>query len=150
MRAPSSVIGLVTAMSSSAGNVTNSAPIVTMPMITTTTKAALQPRLSPSQVANGTPRTLATDNPRRTRPTALARLRGPARCAATRAATPKYAPCGSPATNLATMSVPKFGASTVAALPTVNATISAINSVRRDIRAVSAAMSGAPTTTPSA
>lgn len=48
------------------------------------------------------------------------------------------------------MSVPKFGANTVAALPTVNATISPINSVRRDIRAVSAAMSGAPTTTPSA
>ncbi|SKW12657.1 Uncharacterised protein [Mycobacteroides abscessus subsp. abscessus] len=43
----------------------------------------------PSQVATGTPTTLATERPSMVCPTALARSPGPARCAATRAATPK-------------------------------------------------------------
>ena len=57
---------------------------------------------------------------------------------------------GNPATKRAIISVVYEGAKTEAALPTVNATMSAINRVRRGTRAVSAAISGAPTTTPSA
>ena len=149
-RAPSSVTGLVTRMSRNDGRLRIRAATVATPTTTTTRNALRQPKCSPSQAAIGTPATLATARPSMTCPIALARLPGPARCAATRAATPKYAPCGRPATNRAATSRPKDGASTVATLPTVKATIRPISKVRRDIRAVRAAMSGAPTTTPSA
>jgi len=52
-------------------------------------KAARQPSAWPSHVAAGTPTTFATLRPSRTRDTARARRSGPARSAATSAATPK-------------------------------------------------------------
>ena len=91
-------------ISVSPGKNRNNAATVTTPMTATTAKAERQPTVLPSQVATGTPTTLATDKPSMVCPTALARSPGPARCAATSAATPKYAPCGSPATNLEAIS----------------------------------------------
>ena len=79
---------------------------VTAPMTTTTPIAYRQLRAVPSQVTSGTPMTLATERPMSTCPTARPRSAGPARCAATSAATPKKAPCGRPATKRAAISVP--------------------------------------------
>ena len=63
---------------------------------------------------------------------------------------PKNAPCGRPATKRAAISVPYVGAKTLTRLPSVKTTIRPSSSVLRSTRAVSDAMSGAPTTTPSA
>ena len=103
-----------------------------------------------SQEAIGTPTTVATVNPVITCATALARFRGPIRNEATIAATPKNAPCGRPATNRATISIPYDGANMLARLLSVKTAISPNSTVFLGIRAVRAAISGAPTTTPSA
>ena len=147
--APSSTRTLVVGIDS-VGTQAARATMVATPITATSTNAARQPSAMPSHEAAGTPTTFATDRPSITCPTAFARFRGPAMCAATSAATPKYAPCGRPATNRATRRSPYDGARTVARFPTVNATISAISRARRGTRAVSAAMVGAPTTTPRA
>ncbi len=119
-------------------------------MTATSVNALRHPSACPIQVATGTPTTLATESPIITIATALARLPGSARWAATSAATPKYAPCGRPATNREATNSLKLGAKTVPRFPRVKATISASNNILRGTRAARAAMVGAPTTTPSA
>ena len=64
----------------------------------TSAKAARQPKNSPAQVASGTPTTVAAISPVITSATNMTRRPGGASAAATRAAAPKYVPCGSPAT----------------------------------------------------
>ena len=63
-------------------------------MIATATNALRQPIAWPSQVAAGTPTTLATLSPTIMRETAHARRPGPAMSAATSEAMPKNAPWG--------------------------------------------------------
>ena len=70
--------------------------------------------------------------------------------AASSPAAPKYAPCARPATNRPARINPNVGASAEATVPTVNIMSNPSTSLRRGTRAVSAAIVGAPTTTPSA
>ena len=63
--------------------------IVSRPRIVTDQYAERQPKFWPSQVAAGTPTTLATDSPSMTSATARPRRSGVARFAATSDATPK-------------------------------------------------------------
>ena len=143
--------GLVTCMDRNwAGNQNHSAVIVIAPMATTSPNALRQPSAWPSQEAIPTPITVATVSPHITCATAFARLCRPIKWVATSAATPKYAPCGSPATNRAIISVSYDGASTLARLPSVNTAIRVSSRVLRGTRAASAAMIGAPITTPRA
>ena len=79
---------------------------VTRPTTTTSPNALRQPRCWPRNDATGTPRTVATVRPVITCAMALARFCGPIRWAATSAAMPKNAPCGTPATKRAAISVP--------------------------------------------
>lgn len=72
--------------------------MVSSPSAPTTAYAVCQPTCCPSQVATGTPTTLATVRPMSTLETAWVRCRSSTSEAATREAIPKYAPCGSPAT----------------------------------------------------
>ena len=85
----------------------------------TAQNAARQPRCWPSQVAAGTPTTLATESPSITIATARPlRPRGASE-AATSEATPKYAPCGKPGRGTAPGSAARTtSASALAALPT--------------------------------
>jgi hypothetical protein len=69
---------------------------------------------------------------------------------ATTAAMPKNAPCGRPATNRATISSVAFGATADRPLPSASAIVRTISRPLRGSFAASPAMSGAPTTTPSA
>ena len=104
--APSSVSGLLTCMVRNwSGSQNQSAVMVSTPMNTTSPNALRQPSAWPSQEAIGTPSTVAIVNPDSTWATALARFCGPIRWAAARAAIPKNAPCGRPATNRAITSV---------------------------------------------
>src|SRR3954471_353415 len=150
LSAPSSVSGLVTCIDRSAGSQNAIAVSVTTPTATTRPNALRQPRACPSQEAIGTPTTVATVNPVITCATALARFRGPVRKEATIAATPKNAPCGRPATKRAAISISYDGANILARLLSVKTAIIPSSTVFRGIRAVSAAINGAPTTTPSA
>ena len=131
-----------------AGSPNHSAVSVIAPMATTSPNALRQPSAWPSQDARGTPITVATVSPHITCATALARFCRPIKCVAANAAIPKYAPCGSPATNRAIINVPYDGASTLARLPSVNTAISVSSSALRGTRAASAAITGAPITTP--
>src|SRR5258705_4772404 len=151
LSALSSVSGLVTFIDRNwVGSQNHSAVTVTTPPATPSPNALRQPSTWPSQDAIGTPITVGTVRPPITCATAFARFCGPIKCVATRAATPKYAPCGNPATNRAIISVWYDGANTLARLPSVNTAIRVSSSVLRGTRAASAAMSGAPITTPSA
>src|SRR3981189_3303959 len=151
LSALSSVSGLVTCMDRNrAGSQNHSAVRGTAPTATTSPNALRQPSAWPSQDAIGTPTTVATVRPHITCATAFARFCGPIKWVATRAATPKYAPCGNPATNRAIISVSYDGANTLARLPSVNTAIRVSSSVLRGALSASAAMSGAPITTPSA
>ena len=60
-----------------------------------------QPRFCPSQVLAGTPATVATESPSITEEIARPRNSRGTSDAAIREATPKYAPCGRPATKRA-------------------------------------------------
>ena len=70
--------------------------------------------------------------------------------AATSEPMPKNAPCGKPDRKRVSISQPYSETKPEAALATANHTISPMRTVLRRIRAASTAMSGAPTTTPSA
>src|SRR4051794_27781670 len=93
--------------------------------------ARRQPTTPPSAVAAGTPTRLATVKPRNSRPTADARRRGPLSPPATREATPKKAPCGSPDRNRAASSVPNPGAAAARPLPTAYSVMNSRSRVRR-------------------
>ena len=116
----------------------------------TSAKAARQPKNSPAQVASGTPTTVAAVSPVITSATDVARRPGGASAAATRAAAPKYVPCGSPATKRSAIRDGYPGASALAKLPSAYASIIATSSQRRCHLAVSTASTGAPTITPAA
>lgn len=75
---------------------------------------------------------------------------GATRPVATTAPTPKNAPCGRPLRKRAASSQFSPGARAESALPATKRPIRAMRTVRRDIREVAAASSGAPMTTPSA
>ena len=98
----------------------------------------------------GTPTTLAIVSPSSTEVAALPRLPGPSSSEAATVATPKYAPCGRPATNRAATTSPKLGSSAVATVASTNTTRSESSTVLRGSRAPTAASTGAPTTTPAA
>ena len=104
-RALSSVSGLVTCIEFRSGSQCQMAVRVTRPITTTSPNALRQPKCWPSKEAIGTPSTVATVRPLITWATALARFFGPIRWAATRAATPKKAPCGMPETKRAAIRV---------------------------------------------
>lgn len=72
----------------------------------TTAKAVRQLSCWPSQVVSGLPTRMATDRPSSTFDTAAPRWAGGLIAAATSIATPKYAPCGRPATKRASNIVP--------------------------------------------
>ncbi len=67
----------------------------------TSTKAQRQPMVWPIQVASGLPTRIATVSPNMVRLTALPRSSGRLIATAVSADTPKYAPCGRPATKRA-------------------------------------------------
>ena len=69
---------------------------------------------------------------------------------ATREARPKKAPCGRPETKRASTRVGRLGAIAAATLPRAKTSMSATSTARRGARAAPSAMSGEPTTTPSA
>ena len=104
LSAPSSVRGLVLCVAPMFGSQTQIALRVMIPMMTTSTNALRQPNAWPSHDAMGTP----TDGGHRQAGhdlrDGLGPVAGPNRRAATNAAIPKNAPCGTPATNRATIS----------------------------------------------
>src|SRR5690554_1154655 len=104
----------------------------------------------PRKVMAGTPTTLAIVRPDSTNATAWPRFCGPKSVAATSAATPKYAPCGSAARKRKATTDANVGASADATVSVVNAIASATSRRLRGKRAANAAMVGAPTTTPAA
>ncbi|GMA87646.1 hypothetical protein GCM10025868_28960 [Angustibacter aerolatus] len=83
---------------------------------------------------------------------AMARPRrsGATREAAASAATPRYAPCGRPATKRAAVSQASDGASAEATFAAATRPIATSSSRRRGTRAPSTASAGAPSTTPTA
>ncbi len=133
-----------------AGRRTVTSTAVTRARPAATQKAARQPTVWPSQVATGTPSTFATDSPIITVATARpSRPRG-ARLAATRDATPKKAPWGTPHRKREVRSRPYEPARADRALAPAYAVIRATSSPRRGSRAPKKASTGAPTTTPRA
>jgi hypothetical protein len=103
--APSSPRTVASGRPGDDGTTARTAAAVSAARTVTVQYADRQPNCWPSQVAAGTPVSIAADRPRITELTARPRRCGATREAATREATPKYAPCGRPLRNRATSRV---------------------------------------------